>query len=129
MSKQYTAKDIEKILLLAKDTISLNLPVRDADNAADGEFGDFIVDQSPSVEEQVIENDIYNTLKESCAIYLRPREQRVIEMRFGIDDGVYKTLDEVAKHFGLTRERIRQIECRALKKLRFHLTKKNILGE
>ena len=59
---------------------------------------------------------------------LAPREQKILKMRFGLDDGVTHTLEEVGKEFGVTRERIRQIEAKALDKIRVHDSSKKLKG-
>jgi RNA polymerase primary sigma factor len=101
---------------IAQQPISLQTPIGEEDSC----LGDFIEDRavvSPS-------HAAFNfSLKEQMAAVLKtltPREEKVIKMRFGLDDGVQHTLGEVGQAFGLTRERIRQIEAKALCKLRDH---------
>ena len=127
--KPLTAKDIEYILTLAQDTVSLNSPVYNKEGDEDCEFGDLLVDTGPTVEELVIEKDKSTILLEYIEKYLEPREEKIIKMRFGFDDGVFKTLEEVAQTFGVTRERIRQIERKALRKLRYRFAVNNIEGD
>ncbi len=106
---------VRKILKIAQDPISLETPIGEEE---DSHLGDFIEDQgviSPS--EAVIDIN----LKEQTASVLQtltPREEKVIRMRFGIGDGSEHTLEEVGQRFSVTRERIRQIEAKALRKLR-----------
>lgn len=127
--KPLTAKDIERILILAQDTISLNTRVINKEFDADCEFGDLLVDTGPTVEELVIEKDKNKILLEYVEKYLQPREEKIIKMRYGLDDGVFKTLEEVAQTFGVTRERIRQLENKAINKLRYHFKKNGIEGD
>lgn len=106
---------VRKILKIAQEPISLETPIGEED---DSHLGDFIEDRgvvSPS------ESVINLNLKEQTASVLQsltPREEQVIRMRFGIGDGSEHTLEEVGQRFSVTRERIRQIEAKALRKLR-----------
>lgn len=127
--KQLTAKDIERILILAQGCVSLNAPIVSTDGEEDGELGDFMVDTAPSLEEQVIEREKNTVLLDYVEKYLTPREERIIKLRYGLLDGQYKTLEDVAKMFGVTRERIRQIEASALKRLRLKFSKNKITGD
>ena len=127
--KQLTAKDIERILILAQDCVSLNAPIVNTDGEEDGELGDFLVDTAPSLEERVIEQEKNTILLDYVEKYLTPREEAVIKLRFGLQDGTYKTLEEVGAMFNVTRERVRQIEHQALKKLRHQFIKHNIVGD
>ena len=127
--KQFTAKDIEKILLLAQDCVSLNAPIKGTDGEEDGELGDFIIDTAPSLEDRVIEQDRNSILLAYVEKYLTPREEAVIKLRFGLIDGTFKTLEEVGAMFNITRERIRQIEHKAIKKLRYQFAKNDIIGD
>lgn len=126
--KPLTGKDIEYLLMIAQDCVSLNTPVRAPDGMEDGELGDFLVDPSPSIEDIVIEKDKNTLLIQYIEKYLSPREEKIIKLRYGLEDGIYKTLDEVAKMYNLTRERIRQLEMSALKKLRNQFRKHGIDG-
>ena len=106
---------VRKVLRIAQEPISLETPVGDEEES---HLGDFIVDKrvvSPS------EAVINLNLREQTAEVLKtltPREERIIKMRFGLQDGSEHTLEEVGQHFAVTRERIRQIEAKALRKLR-----------
>ena len=109
------ASKVRKILKIAQEPISLETPIGEEE---DSHLGDFIEDRgvvSPS------ESVINLNLKEQTAAVLQsltPREEQVIRMRFGIGDGSEHTLEEVGQRFSVTRERIRQIEAKALRKLR-----------
>ena len=106
---------VRKVLKIAQEPISLETPIGEEE---DSHLGDFIEDrQAVSPSEAVISVN----LKEYTSQVLRtltPREERVIKMRFGLEDGSEHTLDEVGQSFQVTRERIRQIEAKALRKLR-----------
>jgi RNA polymerase primary sigma factor len=106
---------IRRVLRIAQEPISLETPVGEEEES---HLGDFIVDRrvvSPS------EAVINLNLREQTAEVLKtlsPREEKIIKMRFGLQDGSEHTLEEVGQHFAVTRERIRQIEAKALRKLR-----------
>jgi RNA polymerase primary sigma factor len=106
---------VRKVLRIAQEPISLETPVGEEEES---HLGDFIVDKrvvSPS------EAVINLNLREQTAEVLKtlsPREEKIIKMRFGLQDGSEHTLEEVGQHFAVTRERIRQIEAKALRKLR-----------
>ena len=106
---------VRKVLMIAQEPISLETPIGEEE---DSHLGDFIEDrQAVSPSEAVISVN----LKEYTSQVLRtltPREERVIKMRFGLEDGSEHTLEEVGQSFQVTRERIRQIEAKALRKLR-----------
>ena len=110
--------DLEKvrsILKIAKDPISLDTPIG---NGEDSYLADFIEDaETISPQEAVIQDSLRRNLLKVLST-LTPREEKVLRMRFGIDTEVDLTLEEVGKSFSVTRERIRQIEAKALKKLK-----------
>jgi len=106
---------VRKILKMAKEPISLDTPVGD-----DGEslLGDFIEDKDASVpHDEMMLNDLSGRMNEVLST-LTPREEKVLRMRFGIGESRDHTLEEVGAYFKVTRERIRQIEAKALRKLR-----------
>ena len=106
---------VRKVMKIAQEPISLETPIGEEE---DSHLGDFIED--PAVISP-IEMAIRESLKESTDRVLKtlsPREEKVLKMRFGIDDGSERTLEEVGQSFAVTRERIRQIESKALRKLR-----------
>ncbi|CDZ99995.1 RNA polymerase sigma factor SigA [Jeotgalicoccus saudimassiliensis] len=109
------AEKVREILKIAQEPVSLETPIGEED---DSHLGDFIEDQeaqSPS------DHAAYELLKEQLEDVLdtlTDREENVLRLRFGLDDGRTRTLEEVGKVFGVTRERIRQIEAKALRKLR-----------
>lgn len=106
---------IRKVMKIAKEPVSLESPVGDED---DSSLGDFIADENAL---QPIDAAIHTNLKETCTKILSsltPREERVLRMRFGIGMNTDHTLEEVGRQFNVTRERIRQIEAKALRKLK-----------
>jgi RNA polymerase primary sigma factor len=114
---------VRGILKIAQHPISLQTPIGDSD---DSHFGDFIEDKSI---ESPAEATAYSLLKDriqDVLSTLTERERRVLTLRFGIGDGSQRTLEEVGNEFNVTRERVRQIEAKALKKMR-HPTRSNKL--
>ena len=110
-------KKVRHILKISQDIISLEAPVGSEE---DNTLGDFIEDKdavSPfdATNRQLKKESVHEMLK-----FLTPRERKIIEMRFGLADGIGHTLEEVGKEFGVTRERIRQIEAKVLQKMRDH---------
>lgn len=108
-------KKIKNIIKISKEPISLETPVGDSDDASIKDFIESETDYSPS--EVVAGSDLKKRVREMLKT-LSPREEKVIKMRFGIDVASEHTLEEVGKDFSVTRERIRQIEVKALRKLR-----------
>ena len=109
------AEKVREILKIAQEPVSLETPIGEED---DSHLGDFIEDQDAT---SPAEHAAYELLKEqleSVLDTLTDREENVLRLRFGLDDGRTRTLEEVGKVFGVTRERIRQIEAKALRKLR-----------
>ena len=106
---------VRKVMKIAKEPVSLESPVGDED---DSSLGDFIADESAL---QPLDSAIHKNLHETCTRILSsltPREERVLRMRFGIGMNTDHTLEEVGQQFNVTRERIRQIEAKALRKLK-----------
>ena len=125
MGGELPAKRIREIQRIALEPVSLETPIGEED---DSHLGDFIEDkESESPVEfttrQLLKEELYSILTE-----LSDREERVIRLRYGLDDNRPRTLEEVGKEFGVTRERIRQIEAKAIKKLR-HPTRSKRLGD
>jgi RNA polymerase primary sigma factor len=118
--------DVDKvnhILKIKQDIVSLEAPVGEE---ADSSLGEFIEDEDSMTPEEAA---TYQLLKEHVAnvlSLLTPREQKILRMRFGLEDGRSHTLEEVGLEFGVTRERIRQIEAKALTKLRKHRESKKL---
>jgi len=112
-------KKVRHIMKISQDIVSLEAPVGTEE---DSKLGDFIEDDdalSPAdaTNRQLLKENIHEMLQ-----YLSPRERKIIEMRFGLQDGVGHTLEEVGREFSVTRERIRQIEAKVLQKLKEHPT-------
>jgi RNA polymerase primary sigma factor len=106
---------VREIMKIAQDPVSLETPIGEEE---DSHLGDFIPDDdSPAPADAAS----YALLREQLSEVLHtltPREEHVLKLRFGLDDGRTRTLEEVGKEFNITRERIRQIEAKALRKLR-----------
>ena len=112
---QVVPERVREILKASLEPVSLETPIGEED---DSRLGDFVVDptvQAPAdaASQQLLREQMGNVLES-----LSGRERRVLQLRFGLDDGRSRTLEEVGKEFGVTRERIRQIEAKALRKLR-----------
>ena len=106
---------VRKVLRIAQEPISLETPVGEEEES---HLGDFILDRRVTSPSEAVIN---LNLREQTAEVLKtlsPREEKIIKMRFGLQDGSEHTLEEVGQHFAVTRERIRQIEAKALRKLR-----------
>lgn len=114
-----TAKDVEWIKLLMQDTISLNQQIKHTEDGEEvDELGSFIVDPDPGPEEICIRNERDKRLDNYLNEFLSPQQVKVLRMRYGLDDGHCRTLDSIGKELGISRERIRQIEATALRRLR-----------
>ena len=106
---------VEHIIKISQETVSLEAPVGEEE---DSKLGDFIEDTKHiSPEESTAQQLLRDKIKEFLG-ELQPREQKILKMRFGLEDGRTHTLEEVGQEFGVTRERIRQIEAKALSKLK-----------
>ena len=113
--------EVEKIYQIEKisqDTISLELPVGDDDDRS--RLSDFISDDKITSPDQEVSHSILTDQITEILDTLSEKERKILEMRHGLLDGTYHTLEEVGKEFGVTRERIRQIEAKALEKIRQH---------
>ncbi len=125
MGGELSPKRIREIQRIAMEPVSLETPIGEED---DSHLGDFIEDkesESPVeyTTKQLLREELYSILTE-----LNDREEKVIRLRYGLDDNRPRTLEEVGKEFGVTRERIRQIEAKAIRKLR-HPTRSKRLGD
>ena len=119
--------DVEKvhhIEKIAQETVSLESPVGEDDD--DSVLGEFIEDEKTLSPVQVAARRMLKDQLMRIIRELSPREQRILSMRFGLDDGVTHTLEEVGREFGVTRERIRQIEAKALERIRDHQTARKL---
>ncbi|MBI4035719.1 RNA polymerase sigma factor RpoD [Candidatus Daviesbacteria bacterium] len=103
-----------EIIKVSQEPTSLETPVGDEE---DSHLGDFIADQGLQPDEQAT-RELLKIHLDEVLDSLSPREKRVLQLRFGLEDGKQRTLEEVGKEFGVTRERIRQIEAKAIRKLK-----------
>ncbi len=106
---------VRKVLKIAQEPISLETPIGEEE---DSHLGDFIEDKNIVSPAEAVINLNLKEMTEDVLRTLTPREEKVIKMRFGVGDGSEHTLEEVGQNFAVTRERIRQIEAKALRKLR-----------
>ncbi|MFZ2603551.1 MAG: sigma-70 family RNA polymerase sigma factor [Candidatus Omnitrophota bacterium] len=116
-------EEIEKvrhIIEISQDTVSLETSVGDEDDDRDSTLGDFIKDDKTITPDKVAALQLLKDHVKGIISELSPREQKILEMRFGLEDGVAHTLEEVGREFGVTRERIRQIEAKALERIQEH---------
>ncbi len=109
---------IRHIQKISQDVVSLESPVGDDDE--DSTLSEFIPDEKNLTPSQVASQTLLRDRIREILIDLTPREQKILGMRFGLEDGVTHTLEEVGKEFGVTRERIRQIEAKALIRIKGH---------
>ncbi len=117
---------IKNIMSISKEPVSIDKPI--GHDSEDSILGDFIEDRTTISPERMAERTLLKKQVDELLKTLSTREERVIRLRFGIDDGYHRTLEEVGNIFNVTRERIRQIEDKALRKLR-HPTRSGILME
>ena len=115
--------EVEKVYHLKKisqETVSIDASVNDDADEADSTLGDFIVDEDTTMPQEVAGRQLLKEYVQEILKDLEPREQKILRMRFGLEDGVQHTLEEVGMEFGVTRERIRQIEAKALERIKEH---------
>ena len=102
---------VREIMKIAQEPVSLETPIGEEE---DSHLGDFIEDHDAPAPADAASREQLDEVLETLTV----REKKVLELRFGLEDGRSRTLEEVGQHFGVTRERIRQIEAKALRKLR-----------
>jgi RNA polymerase primary sigma factor len=112
---ELTVEKVREIMKIAQEPVSLETPIGEED---DSHLGDFIEDQEALAPSDAAAYELLKEQLEDVLDTLTEREENVLRLRFGLDDGRTRTLEEVGKVFGVTRERIRQIEAKALRKLR-----------
>ncbi|MFC1700875.1 sigma-70 family RNA polymerase sigma factor [Patescibacteria group bacterium] len=117
---------VRQIIKISQETISLETPI--GDNEEESTLGEFIEDKRTIAPSQSAARKLLQGRIKDILIDLTPRERRILEMRFGLVDGITHTLEEVGYEFGVTRERIRQIEAKALEKMRQHDASKKLKG-
>ena len=110
-----TVEKVREVMKISQEPVSLETPIGEED---DSHLGDFLKDETSMSPEEYTTNEILKEEIKSVLMTLQEREQEVLELRFGLIDGTCHTLEEVGKRFNVTRERIRQIEAKALRKLR-----------
>jgi RNA polymerase primary sigma factor len=110
-----TAERVREIVRVSQEPVSLETPIGEEE---DSHLGDFVEDREAPAPPDVASLVVLRDEMESVLDTLTPRERRVLQLRFGLLDGHQRTLEEVGKRFGVTRERVRQIEAKALRKLR-----------
>ncbi len=110
-----TVEKVREVIKISQDPVSLETPIGEED---DSHLGDFVKDVNAMTPEEYATNEILKEEIKAVLETLQEREQEVLELRFGLVDGTSHTLEEVGKKFNVTRERIRQIEAKALRKLR-----------
>ena len=120
-----TPEKVREIMKAAQDPVSLETPIGEED---DSHLGDFIPDDSSPTPADAVSYQLLREQLNKVLHTLTPREEMVIKLRFGLDDGRTRTLEEVGKEFNITRERIRQIEAKALRKLRHQSRSKVLKG-
>ena len=106
---------VREIIKIAQEPVSLETPIGEEE---DSHLGDFIEDENAPAPAEVVSNAMMREQLQEVLHTLTPREEKVIRLRFGLEDGQAHTLEEVGKEFNVTRERIRQIEAKALRKIR-----------
>ena len=112
---EITPERVREILKISQDPVSLEMPIGEEE---DSHLGDFIEDQKMPAPADAASRQLLREQVEDVLGTLSDREREVLYMRYGLDDGRTRTLEEVGRQFGVTRERIRQIEAKALRKLR-----------
>lgn len=119
MAEKWTEEDVLRIMAIMRaiDVDSLNRIVGNNPETDTVELGEFLEDPREGPEELAENTDRIRLLKE-VADKLPPRERRIITLRYGLEDGRYYTLDELGNMYGVTRERIRQVELRAISRMR-----------
>jgi RNA polymerase primary sigma factor len=110
-----SADKVREIIKVSQEPVSLETPIGEED---DSHLGDFIEDHAALAPAEAASHQLLKEQVKDALNGLTQREQEVLRLRFGLDDGRSRTLEEVGKEFRVTRERIRQIEAKALRKLR-----------
>jgi RNA polymerase primary sigma factor len=112
---EITPEKVREIIKVSQEPVSLETPIGEEE---DSKLGDFLEDQTALAPAEAASHQLLKEQVEDVLDSLTERERKVLQLRFGLDDGRSRTLEEVGKEFHVTRERIRQIEAKALRKLR-----------
>jgi RNA polymerase primary sigma factor len=112
---EFPIERVREIQRINQDTVSLEVPIGEED---DFSLSDMIEDRAAVDPNEAAARAMLDQAVREALAHLAPREQEVVRLRFGLDDGKVRTLEEVGKEFGVTRERVRQIELKTLAKLR-----------
>lgn len=123
MEMEMDVAKINHILKISQDTVSIDAQIGEEE---DSRLADFIEDQEAVTPAEAATSELLKENIKEVLEFLTPREQKILRMRFGLDDGHGHTLEETGQEFGVTRERIRQIEAKALMKLRKHRESKKL---
>jgi len=115
LGMEIAAEKVREIIKVSQEPVSLEMPIGEEE---DSHLGDFIEDRGALAPADAASHQLLKEQVEDVLNSLTPRERRVLQLRFGLDGGRSRTLEEVGREFGVTRERIRQIEAKALRKLR-----------
>ena len=115
---------VQEIIKIAQEPVSLESPIGEEE---DSHLGDFLEDDKTPPPSQIVAESMMKQTLSDVLHMLTPREEQVIRMRYGLDDGQQRTLEEVGKAFNVTRERIRQIEVKALRKIKRPNMSKNLV--
>ena len=110
-----SVEKVREVIKIAQEPVSLETPIGEED---DSHLGDFVKDERTMSPEEYTTHEMLKEEISDVLCTLTEREEQVLRLRFGLDDGSCKTLEEVGQMFGVTRERIRQIEAKALRKMR-----------
>lgn len=121
-----TVEKIRQIIKISQETISLESPVGDEDE--ESSLSEFVKDDKTISPEQSAARKLLRGRLKDIIRELTPREQKILELRFGLKDGITHTLEEVGQQFSVTRERIRQIEAKALERIRQHEKSEKLKG-
>jgi RNA polymerase primary sigma factor len=115
---------VRYIQKISQDTVSLEVPVGEEDE--ESTLGEFITDDKTSMPDQTAAQRLLKVWLIEILDDLSPRERKILDMRFGLSDGIQHTLEEVGQEFAVTRERIRQIEAKSIQKIREHQKSKKL---
>jgi len=116
---------VRHIMKISQDTVSLETSVGDDDD--ESTLRDFIEDTETVLPSQAAGRQLLKEYVKDILVELSPREQKILKLRFGLEDGVTHTLEEIGQEFGVTRERIRQIEAKALEKIKKHKDSRKLI--